>query len=96
MIMWGSTRAAIVATSRAIILQLNEPDILTYLEKSTAVRREEWRMEKVERDNGEGRREECQTLGKGSPKLTMKTQTERRKTSHSSALRKAAVTDVMC
>lgn len=52
MIMWGSTRAAIVATSRTIILQLNEQDILTNLEKSTAARREEWRMEKVERDNG--------------------------------------------
>lgn len=79
MIMWGSTRAAIVATSRTIILQLNEQDILTNLEKSVAVRREEWRMEKG--DNGEGRREECQTLGKGSPKLTMKTQTKRRKLS---------------
>lgn len=97
MIMWGSTRAAMVATRRAIILAgllLNEEDILTNLEKSAAVGREERIMEKRRTGNRECRREEFRTLGKRSPTLTMKTQTERRKSN--STMREAAVADVMC
>jgi hypothetical protein len=102
MIMWGSTRPAIKATTRAAILAgllVNDDHMLTTsLEKRVAARRRKWKVEKEERKNGDwttgkGRREEFLTLGKKTPMRTMKTQTERRRTK--SKFREAAVADVM-
>lgn len=68
MIMWGSTRTAIRATTRAAILAgllLNDKDILTSLEKSVAVRMEKWRMKNGEWTTGNVEEKSSGLLAKG-------------------------------